>query len=153
MVLVDEMIPGPEGYQVSVVGRRGDADTPGASDVGVTQLVRQSLDVVRYEGVVIPQDVIMRGSGGALDASMTAQIEVILCGVCDHRVHRGSRRNVATLAYLLLLVCAEQSRVVSLLNHHKSYSRLIPHFQFNTSLSNCFQLVNQHLIHPMTSDS
>ncbi len=43
------MVAGAEGDQMGVVGRRRNRDGAGASDVGVAQLVRQVLDVVRRE--------------------------------------------------------------------------------------------------------
>ena len=48
---------------------------------------------------------------------MRAQVEVELRGVGDADVHGGAGRDVAALAALLLLVRAEEARVVALLHH------------------------------------
>ena len=57
--------------------------------------------------VVIPEDVVVRGPAGSLDALVGAQIEVKLGGMCDANVDRGPSRDVSRLAALLLLVSAE----------------------------------------------
>ena len=44
---------------MGVVGRGGDGHRPSAPDVGVTQLVRQCLDVISCEVIVIPQHMVM----------------------------------------------------------------------------------------------
>ena len=62
MVLVYEVVPGPECHQVSVVSGCRYADTTSAPDVSVAQLVCQGLDVIRGEVIVVPQHVIMRRS-------------------------------------------------------------------------------------------
>ena len=67
--------------------------------------------------VVIPEHVVVGGPGGALDALVRAQVEVELGGVRDAHVHGGAGRDVAALAALLLLVRAEEARVVALLHH------------------------------------
>ena len=48
---------------------------------------------------------------------MRAQVEVELRGVGDADVHGGAGGDVAALAALLLLVRAEEARVVPLLHH------------------------------------
>jgi len=70
MFLLHQMVPGPEGHQVSVVGRGWDGHGSGAPDVGVAQLVCEDLQLVSVEAVVIPKDVVVAGPGGALDASV-----------------------------------------------------------------------------------
>ena len=56
---------------------------------------------------------------------MGAEIEVKLCRVSDPNVHGGPGGDVPALAALLLLVGAEQPRVVTLLYHDERYPRLI----------------------------
>ena len=46
VVFVDEVVSGSEGHQMGVVGGGWDGDTPSASDIGVTQLVGEGLDVI-----------------------------------------------------------------------------------------------------------
>ena len=51
---------------MGVVGRGGDGHGARAPHVGVAQLVRQDLQLVRVEAVVIPQHVVVGGPAGAL---------------------------------------------------------------------------------------
>jgi len=104
VLLLHQVVPGPEGHQVGVVGRGGDGDGPGAPDVGVAQLVGQLLQLVSIEMIIVPENVVVAGSGGSLDTLMGAEIEVKLGGVSDPDVHRGSGWNVSTLPTLLFLV-------------------------------------------------
>ena len=108
-----------------VVGRRRDGDRSSAPHVGVTQLVRQLLQFVSLEPVVIPENVIVSWSGGSLDPLVRAEVEVELCRVGDADVHRGARWNVPALAALLLLVGTEEPRVVTLLDHDESNTWLV----------------------------
>ena len=59
--------PRSEGHQVRVVGGGRDGDTPGAADVGVAQLVSKLLQLVRVKVVIIPENVVVARSRGALD--------------------------------------------------------------------------------------
>ena len=52
--------------QVRVVGGRGDRHGARAADVGVAQLVRERLQFIRLEVVVVPQHVVMGRPAGAL---------------------------------------------------------------------------------------
>lgn len=63
---------------------------------------------------------------------MTAEIEVELSGVRDTEVDGGAGGDVAGLAGLLLLVGAEQTRVVTLLNHNERDARLVLRLQLQT---------------------
>ena len=92
-----------------VVGRRRDGDRSSAPHVGVTQLVRQLLQFVSLEPVVIPENVIVSWSGGSLDPLVRAEVEVELCRVGDADIHRSAGGDVPALAALLLLVRTEQS--------------------------------------------
>ena len=65
--LLHQMVASSEGHQVGVVRRGGDGDGPGAPDVGVAQLVGQLLELVSIEMIIVPQNVVVAGSGGALD--------------------------------------------------------------------------------------
>ena len=56
---------------------------------------------------------------------MGAEIEIKLCRVSDPDVHGGSGGDVPALAALLLLVGAEQSGVVTLLDHDKCDAGLV----------------------------
>ena len=49
VLLLHQVVSGPEGHEVSVVGGGGDRDGARAADVGVAQLVRQLLQLVCLE--------------------------------------------------------------------------------------------------------
>lgn len=56
---------------------------------------------------------------------MATEIEVKLSGMRDAEVDGSPGGDVARLARLLLLVRAEQPRVVTLLDHYERYARLV----------------------------
>lgn len=66
VLLVHEMVPRSERHQPRVVRRGGDGDGAGAAHVGVAQLVREDLQLIRGEPVVIPQHVVVGRSARAL---------------------------------------------------------------------------------------
>lgn len=53
------MVPGPEGSQVSVVGRRRVGDRPLASGVEVAEVEAELLQLVGGEPVVVEQQVVV----------------------------------------------------------------------------------------------
>jgi len=59
VLLVHEMVPCSEGHQPGVVRRGRDGDRPGAAHVGMAQLVREDLQLIRGEPVVIPEHIVM----------------------------------------------------------------------------------------------
>lgn len=59
MLLVHKMVSGSECHQVSIVGWCGDRNGSCAAHIGVTELVRQQLEFICGEAIVIPQDVIV----------------------------------------------------------------------------------------------
>lgn len=63
----------------------------------------------------------------------------------DDLVDSRACRYVARSAHLVLLIGTEQSRVMSLLDDHEGYSRLIRHFQLDAGLSDCSQLVIENV--------
>ena len=52
---------------MSVVRGGRDGDRPGAPDVGVAELVGQLLQLVSIEVIVVPEDMVVAGTRGALD--------------------------------------------------------------------------------------
>ena len=60
---------------------------------------------------------------------MRTEIEIKLRGVSDTNVDGGTSGDVPGLAALLLLVRAEQTGVVTLLDHDEGDSRLVVSFQ------------------------
>jgi len=145
MLLLNQVIPRSEGDQMSVVCGSGDGDGACAADVCVTQLVGQLLELVSIKMIIIPEHVIVAGAGGALDTLMRAEIEVKLRGVSDTNVDGGTSGDVPGLAALLLLVRAEQTGVVTLLDHDEGDSRLVVGFQLDTSFSNGCEFVLQNV--------
>ena len=107
VLLVDDVVPGPDGHQVGVVGGGGDGDGARAPHVGVAQLVGQLLKLVSVEVVVIPEDVIVAGPGGALDSLVGHQVEVSLCGVVYPLVDDSAGQGIPVL--VLVGVCREES--------------------------------------------
>lgn len=75
-----------------------------------------------------------------LDACVAAQVEVELGRVRDAHVDCCASRYVATLAYLVLLVGAEEASVVTLLNDDERDTGLVSHLQFHTRLADSLQL-------------
>lgn len=61
------MIPRAESDKVSIVSRRGNGYGTCASNVSVTELVSEALELVSVEVVVIPQHVVMTWTARALD--------------------------------------------------------------------------------------
>ena len=61
-----EVVASSKGHQMSVVGRGRVGDGASAADVRVAQLVGEALEFICREVVVVPQDVVVRGSTGAL---------------------------------------------------------------------------------------
>ena len=66
VLLLHQVIAGPERDQVGVVGRSRNGDGPGAADVRVAHLIGQDLQLVGTESVVVPQHVVMGRPAGAL---------------------------------------------------------------------------------------
>lgn len=66
VLLLHQVVARAEGHQVRVVGGRGDGHGARAAHVRVAQLVRQALQLVRPEVVVVPQHVVVRRPRRAL---------------------------------------------------------------------------------------
>ena len=75
---------------------------------------------------------VVSGSGGALDALVRAQVEVKLGGMGDAHIHGGPGGDVPALAALLLLVSAEEPRVVTLLHHDERDAGLVVWLQLKS---------------------
>lgn len=52
---------------MSVVRGCRNRNRPGAPDVRVAQLIREALELVRFEVIVVPQDVVVRWATGTLE--------------------------------------------------------------------------------------
>lgn len=125
---IHQVVPGPEGHQVSIVCWCWDGHGACATHIGVTQLVGEDLQLIGRETIVIPKHVIVGRPACPLDASVTTQVEVKLSWVGDFRVHGGACWNVSTFPNPLILVGAEEPRVVPLLNHYEGDPWLVVFF-------------------------
>ena len=86
VLLVDDVVPGPDGHQVGVVCGGGDGHGPGAPGVGVAQLVGQVLQLVRTQVVVVPQTSVVGGTRRSLDTcneSVSAVFNITLIVQCS----------------------------------------------------------------------
>ena len=66
MILLHQMVPRPERYQMGIVSRGWDTDRASAAHVGMTELVGELLQLIGIKVVVIPQHMVVAGSAGAL---------------------------------------------------------------------------------------
>lgn len=128
MFFVHQVVPGPEGHQVGIVCWRRDGHGACAAHIGVTQLVGENLQLIGRETIVIPKHVIVGRPACSLDASVTTQVEVKLGRVGDFRVHSCACWNVSTFPDPLVLVGAEEPRVVPFLYHYESDPWLVVFF-------------------------
>lgn len=78
-----------------------------------------------------------------LDALMRAQVKVEFGRMGDACIHRSTGRDVAGLARLLLLVRAEETRMMTLLDHNECDAWLVIRLQLDTSLADGRQFVLQ----------
>lgn len=144
VLLLDEVVPRTERDEVSVVSRCGNGYGTCASNVSVTELVGEALELVGVEVVVIPQHVVMTWTASALNALVRAEVEVEFSGMRNAGVDSGAGRDVARLAGLFLLVGAEEPRVVALLDSDERDARLVIGFQLDARLANRRQFVLQY---------
>lgn len=107
MLLLDEVVPGAERHEMSVIGRRRNRHRSSAAHVSVAQLVGETLQFIGSELIIVPEHVVVRRPRCALDAGMRAEIEVEFGRMRDADVDRCSGGNIARLAHLLLPVGAE----------------------------------------------
>lgn len=59
VLFIHQVVPGPEGHQVSIVCWRRNGHGARAAHVGVTQLVGENLQLIGRETIVIPKHVIV----------------------------------------------------------------------------------------------
>lgn len=76
---------------------------------------------------------------------MATKVEIKFGWVCNANIDRRSRWNVATLTDLLLLICTEQSCVMSFLHNDECYSRAVIRLELHAGFTNGEQLVGQDL--------
>ena len=149
---------------MGVIGRRRNGNGASASDVCMTKLVRETLQLISIKMVVVPKNVVMarparslnnifnqklcrirnKNIQSNLNALMRAQIKVKFGGMSDSGVNRSSGRDVAGFTGLFLLIGTEESCVMPLLDNDKRNARLVIRFQLDTSFSDGRQLVLKH---------
>ena len=88
---------------MGVVGGSRVGNTAVTPPEHVIQLIGEQLDVVSTEVAVIPQQVVVTRTTGALDGCVGAQIEVVLSGVSDDSIYSGSRRDIAAFPNSIIL--------------------------------------------------
>lgn len=88
VLLLDEVVSRAEGDEMRVVGGRRDGHGARAAHVRVAQLVREALQLVRTEVVVVPQHVVVRRTRRALQpdnaAHCTALTLLTYIGMLTH---------------------------------------------------------------------
>ena len=73
----------------------------------MAEIVSKGLEIICVEVRVIPEDVVVTGSGGALDPLVGHQVEVALCGMVDALVNDSAGKSIAVL--VLVVVSGEES--------------------------------------------
>ena len=68
----------------------------------MAQVVGEGLQIIRVEVAVVPEDVVVAGPGGALDALVRDQVEVTLGGMVDALVHHGPGQSVPILVFVVV---------------------------------------------------
>ena len=94
------------------------------------------------EVVVIPENVIVTGSGGSLDSFMRHQVEVSFSWMIDPLVNNSSSESIIII--VLVGICMEESGVVSLLNNNKSDWRLVIFLNLLASFPDGHLLIGQN---------
>ncbi len=89
MLFIHQMVSGTESHESGVVRRRWDGDGACAAHVCVAQLVGEDLQLVSRKAIVVPQDVVVWGSAGALrrgPQNVTHNHRHTAMNECLHRV-------------------------------------------------------------------
>lgn len=66
MLFVHQVIASTESHQMGVVGWCWDGNWPGAAHIGVAELVREDLQFIWREVVVVPEHMVVRRPAGTL---------------------------------------------------------------------------------------
>ena len=98
----------------------------------MAQLIGEELQIVGTKVAVVPDDVVVGGTTGALDGGMGAQVEVVLSRMCDDSVDCGPRWDVPALSNGIALVLREEPRVVAFLHHNERDPWPVVLLQFQT---------------------
>lgn len=103
VLFVHQVVPGPEGHQVSVVRWRRDGHGARTAHVGVTQLVGENLQLIGRETIVIPKHVIVGRPACSLKADQRVKEE---SGAHLRRalLRKGQRKGQPTTNRLLCII-------------------------------------------------
>ena len=74
--------------KISIVRRSGERDSFGRTSKHVRDRVRQTLEPVRVELVVVTDDVIVRGTDCALETVVRLKEEIEICADCPSVLYR-----------------------------------------------------------------
>ncbi len=120
VLLLHQMVARAEGHQMRVVGGRRDGHGARAAHVRVAQLVRQHLQLVRVEVVVVPQHVVVRRARRALKhvvrKCVVRSVRVSVSVVAVTRV--ASRPQIHTVASVGKARLRHTTRNISLTHTH-----------------------------------
>ena len=73
----------------------------------MAEIVSKGLEIICVEVRVIPEDMVVTGSRGALDPFVGHQVEVALCGMVDALVNDSASKSITIL--VLIVVSGEES--------------------------------------------
>ena len=104
----------------------------------MAEIVGQGLQLVGGQVAVVPEDLVVAGPGGALDALVRDQVEVTLGGMVDALVHHGAGQDVPVL--VLVLVVGKEPGVMPLLHHDEGDGRLVVGLQLRAGFPDGRQL-------------
>ena len=76
----------------------------------MAEIVGQCLEVICVEVGIIPEDVVVAGSGGSLDSLVGHQVEVTLRRMVNALVNHGAGKSIAVL--VLVIVGGKESRKI-----------------------------------------
>mmetsp|Transcript_21083 Transcript_21083/g.56251 ORF Transcript_21083/g.56251 Transcript_21083/m.56251 type:complete len:223 (-) Transcript_21083:651-1319(-) len=94
-VVAIQKVPPALREKIGVVRRSHQADRARGARKCKAQAVGQGLELVGGELVIVEQDLVVSGAGGALEASLADEEEVELLRVADGGVHHGAGRDIA----------------------------------------------------------
>jgi len=97
--------------KVGVVGRRNETDSLRCTGKHVAYSIRQSLEGIRGEAILVMDDIVMRRSGGPVETSMGLQEKVEIVHRCDATIDDRPRFWVSVAVGLLLVGRVESSMV------------------------------------------
>lgn len=133
------------GHQMGVVARRRIGYRTRAPGKQVAQVVGELLQFIGTGVAVVPEEVVVGGSAGALHPEMRHQEEISFGRMDDVSVDHGARWDVTGPAHAICGAVGEHARVVTLLHHQESDERLVTTLQSGARPPNGRHLLVQDL--------